>query len=355
MADDRRRHRDERPVGHAQSPGVNVSRGEAVDARAAKAQPYNKLDCSNTRLQFRWLQHLLGVPTTYGHYLRHPAGVMRALTMLCALVLAQPAAAQSTREIRQLASRYVAAFEAQLIALVADERYEQRGVLTARGVTDVRSRTLESELGWTRVRVGETIAVREVRRIDGEPAGSDPRLRSLLERPPDDPDTEIRTLLAEGARHNLGPDGRNFNFPTFALVYLRAERAGRLSWRTTRRAGGIELHFTEPDRGTVVRSAAGRPVRARGRFLIDPEAGRVERAELSLRQVPHPSSPGGGSARLTCDLTVAFAEVPALGLWLPVSMDEHYEREHEGDRLVLKGKATYSNYRRYATGGRLLP
>jgi hypothetical protein len=286
--------------------------------------------------------------------IRYPAGMRRFVTIVLVVACATPVTTQSTRQVVARASAYVAAYEAELPSLVADERYEQRAIETGSGRTEADARVLESELGWVRLaRVGETVAVREVTVIDGQVAASDGRLRRLLEHPPADPDAEIRAILAESARHNLGPDGRNFNFPTFVLVYLRTDRAKQLSWRSSRRDGKTELRFTEPPRGTVVRSATGLPVQARGRFVVDPGTGRVERAEVHLRELTRVP----GHRGIVCDLVVTFVEHPELAIWLPHVMDEHYEREHRQlQRSVrIEGRATYANYRRYVATGRLMP
>jgi hypothetical protein len=293
-------------------------------------------------------------PARVARAIHYPARVRPLVTLVLLVACAAPVTAQSTRQVVARGSAYVAAYEAELPSLVADERYEQRATEAGSGRTDEDARVLESELGWVRLaRVGETVAVREVTFIDGQPAAGDARLRNLLERPPADPDAEIRAILAESARHNLGPDGRNFNFPTFVLVYLRADRAGQLSWRSTRRDGRAELRFTEPPRGTVVRSAAGAPVQARGRFVVDLATGRVERAEVHLREVTRVP----GQRGVVCDLVVTFAEHPQLGLWLPNRMDEHYEREQGQPHgsVRIEGRATYANYRRYVATGRLIP
>ena len=114
-----------------------------------------------------------------------------------------------------------AAMEAALPALVADERDQQRrdGV---RASPDAQL-TLVSEFGWLLVpELGETIGVRDVR---------DGRWRAGL-----DSEVRLHDLLAGEARTRLptsepcspqvrdttwARSERNFNFPTFPLIYLR--------------------------------------------------------------------------------------------------------------------------------------
>ena len=44
-------------------------------------------------------------------------------------------------------------------------------------------------------------------------------------------------------------------------------------------------------------------------------------------------------------MRVTYADQPKLGLWLPVSMDEHYEVSPR--RSIIDGHATYSNFRKF--------
>ena len=50
-------------------------------------------------------------------------------------------------------------------------------------------------------------------------------------------------------------------------------------------------------------------------------------------------------------LTTEFAPVAAVDLVVPVRLTERYETPEE----IVTGTATYTNYRRFQTTGRLLP
>ena len=154
-------------------------------------------------------------------------------------------------------------YDRQLVALIADERYVQTGRV-ADG-TGAATRVLESEFGWVAIPpLDDTIGVREVRRVDGKPVAGAHRLRELLQRPPENPSTEVRAILAESATHNVGDMRRNINFPTFALAYLRRPRD------TTRGGGSCARGITSicisrnASRSTLVRTPEGIRSPARG-------------------------------------------------------------------------------------------
>ena len=55
--------------------------------------------------------------------------------------------------------------------------------------------------------------------------------------------------------------------------------------------------------------------------------------------------------RVRYTLTTEFAPVAAVDLVVPVRLTERYETPEE----IVTGTATYTNYRRFQTTGRLLP
>jgi hypothetical protein len=248
-----------------------------------------------------------------------------------------PALAREDRRVTR-AREYVARYLGDLVRVVGDEHYVQ-GALR-------RTRVLDSEFAWIAIPSrGETIGVREVLRVDGRPVSDEPRLRRLLEGSAWDVSRDFEGLLAESATHNLGDVQRNINFPTFALAYLRVQDDGRVRWRAASVAAGLELQFEERGRATVIRSPDGRPTPARGAFLVDAATGRILRSSIAV------SITAGGPKR-EYRVDVDFAEDVRLALWVPVRMSER-AISPDGE-VELACEATYTNYRRYETGARLV-
>jgi hypothetical protein len=209
------------------------------------------------------------------------------------------------------------------------------------------TRVLDSECAWVAIPAPrETISVREVLRVGGRTVNEHPRLRNLLEHPPPDPLRDFSALLAESATHNIGDVQRNINFPTFALAYLRARPDDEgMRWWFDSTPDGVMLRFEERGRATVVHLPNGRSVPARGAFVIDAGSGRILRSSLTV-----PIRTGG--RKLQYHLDVDFAEDERLAVWVPVRMRE---RATSSDGvMVIAGEATYTNYRRYVTGARIV-
>jgi hypothetical protein len=254
-------------------------------------------------------------------------------------------AGEDARAVRERVRASVAQYERDLVTLVADERYVQ--TIPASGTSAEFTRILDSEFGWVAIpALGETVGVREVLRVGGRPVNAERRLRGLLERPPANPSREIAAMLAESATYNIGPVQRTINFPTFALAYLRPATDDGIRWRIERRPDGLELQFEERGRSTVIRSQQGRRSPARGSFLVDLETGRVLGTALVV-------SIATDGVRREYRQDVQYARHDRLGLWLPVRM--HERATASGGLVEVEGEATYGNYRRYETGGRLIP
>ena len=160
---------------------------------------------------------------------------------------------------------------------------------------------------------------------------------------------------------NLGSISRDFNVPTFALAALRTGRHVRFSFSTPRldRVDGTPLtliEFNERSRPSLVTGSGGRDVPLRGKVWVDAADGRVRRTELTLRDrlyIPT-TEPGDAPMQddlLTSRLTVVFGPDAQVGTWVPVEMREQYDSSN-GEQTL--GRATYSNYRRFRTGGRVV-
>jgi len=258
----------------------------------------------------------------------------------------------TTRDAVRRAVAYVSSYDTQLARRVADEHYVQR--------SNDEARVLESQIAWVPAeRLADVLAVRDVQNVDGRVVGRS-RVADLLRAGPSTFALASEILRASAA-FNLGTRSRNLNVPTFALVYLRGDRAGRLRWRSRARSDGrIRLTFEERDRPTIVRDNDGRPMRAQGEFWIEPASGRIERSAVTVSGTRESFDDAGHVVRrkLTYTLTVGFEPNDHLGLWLPVRMSEQYEQDTRqrahSTNVVVTGEALYSNYRRFETEGRVI-
>jgi len=243
--------------------------------------------------------------------------------------------------------------EADLPALVADERYEQRrdGV---RASPDAQ-RSLVSEFGWLMVpELGETIGVRDVRTVDGEPIShSEVQLHDLLAGRSSNAAADLRALLAASARHNLGEVDRNFNFPTFPLIYVRPVNRTRSKWSVdSSDANQVIVRFEERDHPTLVRSQQRADVPATGHCRLDRHSFALEQCAVTLTE----DHVRGFDRALTYSMSVDFGAEPRLAIRVPVEMRDdlliRFRRSKTDQRII--GTATYRNYRRFETGARLV-
>jgi hypothetical protein len=264
-----------------------------------------------------------------------------------AWLLTQPAGAgESARDVLRRVRAYLQDYDRQLVSVVADEHYAQTGDV---GPEPVAPRMLDSEFAWIAIpELHDVIGVREVRAVDGQPVSTAPRLRTLLEHPSMDPLSEVQAILAESARHNIGVVERNINFPTFALAYLRPPDREGMRWRLQRATRTLELTFDEHGPATLIRAPSGSRARARGQFLVEARSGRILQSQVRVRLPERESSSGEYL------LQVDFAQEPRLGLWVPVRMIERWTTVEGTATVPPSGEATYSNYRRYVTSGRLV-
>jgi hypothetical protein len=102
---------------------------------------------------------------------------------------------------------------------------------------------------------------------------------------------------------------------------------------------------------TLMRLGAN-PCAASGTVWIDPASGEIFQGVL---ECVDPSRPDALST-----ITVKYRRDERLGLRLPVEKVEHPEADsgkawgNDRGRVWVEGKCTYSNYRRFETGARLV-
>jgi outer membrane lipoprotein-sorting protein len=247
---------------------------------------------------------------------------------------AQTSAPPALDNLLTRAAAYVADYEAKFSAVVAEENYRQ----TADRVPSLTARRqLKSDVLVLNTGASGWMGFRDVYEIDGRSVRDhDARLSKLFVDNAADTMTHARQIADESARYNLGSVKRNINIPTMALSYLRRENLPRSNFQLdgTAKIDGIQtavLNFTERARPTIIHSGdADAP--ATGRFWIDDASGRIVRSQLKLT-----------SSKLTATITVSYATVPKLDIWVPVSMTENYRSPGEN----ISGNASYSNFRRF--------
>jgi hypothetical protein len=250
----------------------------------------------------------------------------------------------SARAVVSALSRYVAAYQQQFALLVADEEYTQE-LHTVDGAT--RTRLMRGELFLTYLEAdGAWTAVHDFSEVDGMALDDREDLRSLLGA--GSMTSIARRLVDRNARFNLGSVTRNFNEPTLALQVANARRVSsfRFSVEAVDRSDPagpvVTLTFRERDRPTLVRSARGEPIYARGSLVVEAASGRVRQTHIIFDDAP-----------VLAELQTAYAAEPRLGLWVPSTWTERYSRSEGLGREIVTGRSTYSNYRRFEVTGRI--
>jgi hypothetical protein len=274
-----------------------------------------------------------------------------------ALVLWAPSASTQSRDAAVLLEQlhaYLDAYEPALGEFVAEEEFRQhlrpvegvngesmggrRTVTTRRLVSDIGFLRLPSGLAW--------LAQRSVRTIEGRPVGPDiARLDDAFVSAGNAIFARARAISEGNARFNLGHP-RSLNVPTLPLELLSRRHApafvtsiegqDRVAGRATTR-----ISVRERPPGAIVAYDDTRFVRANVRAWVAADDGALLRAEVEM------DPPGwSGSHRVE----VHFAPDENAGILVPVRLTESFTGRYRGD-----GAATYGNYRRFRTTGRVLP
>jgi len=276
----------------------------------------------------------------------------RALFAVIALgVAALPGRGEEPDARQALATtqRYLAHWQATLVALVAEEHYDQetRSLRAPGGVgrssRDARRR-LTAEMLLVRAAADDAwLSFRDVVAVDGtEVRDRQRRFEDLFSGPAASILSSANLLAEESARYNLGPF-RTINTPTAPLVVLTNPYAASTDW--TLDGGRIDGRHTWLLRGTqhkppfAVNTFGGHTKPVAGRFWVEPATGRILQSELVVR---------GSSMEAT--VLIKYAQVRSIDSWAPVRMEESFQ---SGSQIV-KGVATYSNHRLFRTSARIV-
>jgi hypothetical protein len=262
------------------------------------------------------------------------------------------------KAVAQRAADYVASYQRELTAIVADEAYVQdiRGQFPEDPGAP-RSRSTDGEVffiftaasrGW--------MAIRDVRTVDGAPAPERTDVRAILATLPA---TEVgERMRSYNARYNIGRIVRTINEPTLALLSLDEGHRSRFRFEPKNREDVdghalIWLGFEEKERPTLIRSLQGRPVFMKGALLVEIANGRIWESRLTA-----------AIEGTSVELVTRYRFDERLDLMLPILFRELYEQGKVGkeprktpgtgaEYEQIACEANYSNFRRFEVFSRI--
>ena len=282
---------------------------------------------------------------------------MRLLLATAALAILSPLAGEAQLANQDLVSRvgaYVGQFYRSFGSVVAEERYEQ-AVRRAPGssTTSVRrgdngpiATTLVSDFLMVQVPGEGWMPFRDVFERDGQQLRDrEARLAKIFLSGSRDSLDQMRAIMNESARYNIGNIERTVNVPVFALAVLEPANQRFFRFKPARRtgpsiplftppAGAFVIEYEETGQHTMIRTSGNRDIPSRGRFWIDEVSGRVLMTEL-IASDPH----------VAATIVVRYDAAPSMSLLVPVEMRERYENRRDSTRI--DGAATYGTFRQF--------
>jgi hypothetical protein len=183
--------------------------------------------------------------------------------------------------------------------------------------------------------------------VDGQPVRDrEARLERLLSAGSRGAFAQAQAVTRENSRYNLGEDvvTRTINVPTMALGLMKNRSRfsfrkngeetidGRLTWMVA---------YKERERPTIIRTPAGRSQPSAGFVWVVSDTGEVLKTSLAASDDRTSSS---------AVIVVEYRPDAKLGVLVPVRMIETYQEPYS----VISAEATYSNFRRFQTSGRVV-
>jgi hypothetical protein len=249
---------------------------------------------------------------------------------------------------------YLTQYETDLSTIVAHENYRQSESRISSSSADQslpsiisRQRTLYSEVAfWRLPGEREWFGVRHVRRIDGKDVDARGLVEVLSNARPD-LDKVAREIVDASSRHNLG-EHRTVNMPTVPLELLHPRNRAKVQLQVGRGvhlngARTTQITYREIGEGGLIRDRAQRPMRSSGSVWVEPD-GRIRRITLHLRM--------GRASTMSNELRVDYRFDTHVNAMVPTEMTEDFIADGGGE---FKGRATYSNFRRFTTAARIVP
>ncbi len=265
---------------------------------------------------------------------------------------------------------YAEAFEREIAAVVAEERYVQvihpwrgnpsgpkgepalewrePGGPARQGGPMIARRQLLSDVVMVQLKDRQWLSYRDVAEVDGSPVRDrTDRVRELLLSPAAARDDQFRRINAESARYNLGDLRRDINLPTVTLSLLRRLNQPRFQFKRAKdetvdgRPCRV-LTYQEKVSPTLIGTPNSGDIFIYGRVWLDEADGRARRTELRFER----RSRGRSYVR------VDFQPLEGLAILVPALMWEWHEGADQlgrigGDVTVIEGLATYSKIRRF--------
>ena len=282
--------------------------------------------------------------------------IFQRLRRLLVVTLASSAIVLNARQARPVAGlldragQYVKQFEQDLSVVIADESYQQL-VTSAASTRALISRQTKAEFALIELADEQDwIGVRNVVEVNGRRV-ADQRdgIQAILRGSTRDRRSRVRALADESARYNVGAVYRNFSDPTLAALFLDPATQHRFSfWEAGSdvidRVKVVRLAYREVLKPTRIRRD-DIDLFANGSVWAD-QNGRIVRTTLEIVD-SGPSATGS----VTGSVTVNFRIEARLGFLVPYRMDETY-LQATGQRIT--STATYSNFRRFETSGRII-
>lgn len=279
------------------------------------------------------------------------------ILLLTLLAIPRAASAQAPGDAARLTSllanarQYVQRFQEEFLQIVSTERYQQ--TVRRNGRPNAQRRQLLSETFFVNLDDARMwMTVRNVLRVDGRAVrDSRERIVSALSSNGANRTSRLRALAAEGARFNIGVVARTVNEPTLALMFLDPLHRFRFEFGLEGRdvVDGHEVYrirFAEILRPSIIRDERDNiDALVSGRFFVA-ESGEVRRTELR-------ASIG---RRVTARIDVDYRRDPRLDRLVPATMEESYQNDDGKGRGItfILCQATYSDYRRFETTGRVI-
>jgi hypothetical protein len=254
------------------------------------------------------------------------------------------------------AASYVAAYEEQAAAIVFEETYSQWITGPQTGLFSSRERRLRSDVAVIYADGFGWIGFRDVFDVDGRPVRDrqDRFQRLFGQSITPAAIAQARAIADESARFNVGHVGRNLNYPTMALVFLRQNHQDRSTfWREgSARVDGSTtwmVDFQETRRPTLIASSE-RDLLTYGRFWVEPDNGRIRRSRITVDVVS-----------ATCTYEVEYGAWPGLDVLMPIEMEEVIAIRGKDPRTsgdprpvqIIRGQARYSNVRQFKGRARI--
>jgi hypothetical protein len=248
------------------------------------------------------------------------------------------------------AADYVAAYQRQLAAVVAEEHYRQQVINSSRPgrIAARQYRELRSDVLLVKPGEDDTwLQFRDVFEVDRKPVRDrDQRLYKLFIEPKADREQQAQTIQEESARYNIGPVQRTINIPIMGMLFFD-RRSQPLSAFKRVESGNVKalaplaaapaiwaIEFKETQPGTMVRGLKGRDVPSHGRAWIDSTSGRVLRTQhISV------------DTFVRAQIDVTYRAEAGLNLLVPGEMREKYVILQPN--VTINGRAISNRFRQF--------